>query len=94
MTEFYISYLGVILSSVCTTRLLTSSCSGDGLDSALQEIAKLNGLYEITGTPGEYHATSYWLSILRVPDHAPVLDADVVIGLEDSSDICNTLVKG
>lgn len=77
-----------------TTRLLASSGGGDGLDGTLQEVAKLKGFNEITEEPDEYLTKSYWLPNLRVPDHAPVLDADAVIGLEDLSDISDTLIKG
>lgn len=75
------------------TGLLASGSGGDGLNSTLKEVAKFKGLDEVTKEGGEYHGRSHWLPDLRVPDQAPVLDANAVISLENLADIDDTLIK-
>ena len=70
-----------IFTSRTTTRLLTGSSRGDCLDGALEDIAQFKRLHEI---PISYPIQSE-VGInctrgrsSRVPNHAPVLDADII----------------
>ena len=42
------TYLGVVLTGVGTTGLLAGGSGGDSLDGALEEVAELEGLNEVT----------------------------------------------
>ena len=77
-----------------TTGLLARSSSGDGLDSALEEVAELEGLNEVA-VAGYMRVFEYGDSCdhLRVPDHATVLDTDLIVALEDLADLLDTLVE-
>jgi len=83
----------VILSGMSTTGFLASSSRRNSLDGALQNITKLKGLNEVTESSEDQFFTCVD-SCLRVPNHAPVFDTDIVEALVDLTDLLNTLVKG
>ena len=75
--------LRIVLTCVRTTRLLTgSSSSSDGLNGTLEKVAKFKRLNEIPGIamPKSNQSRELSASYSRVPDHAPVLNADLLVG--------------
>ena len=87
------THIRIIFASMCTTGLLTSSGRGDGLNGALKNIAKLESLDEVTkpkssGTPTEMEG-----SYSRVPDHASVLNPNIIEALVNLANLPNTLIK-
>ena len=64
-----------------TTRLLTSSSRGDWLDGALEDIAQFKRLHKIPISlpiQSELGINSSRGRSSRVPNHAPVLDTDII----------------
>ena len=79
-----------------TKRLLTGSSRGECLDDALEDIAQFKRLQEI---PISYPVQSE-LGIIssrgqssRVPNHAPVLDTDIIKVFINEADLLDTLVE-
>lgn len=68
--------VGVILSSVSSSGLLSSGGGGDGLDGVLHNVSKLKSLDEI-----------------RVPDHASVLDSNLVVLVVDLVHLLDSVVQ-
>jgi hypothetical protein len=80
-----------------TTRLFTGGSRGDCLDGALEDIAQFKRLHEIPtphptqselGTNGSRGRSS------RVPNHAPVLDTDIIKVFIDGTNLLDTFVEG
>ena len=68
--------VGEVLTSVCSSRLLTVGGGFGGLNSASEQVPQLKGLNKV-----------------GVPDHAAVLDTNVVEGSIDLMDLLDTLVE-
>ena len=85
--------LGEVLAGVSTTRLLASGSSRDGLDSALEKVAELEGLHEVTIYASNLDYSSRSTSHVRVPDHAPIFDTDVLEGIENTTQLLDALVQ-
>ena len=70
-----------IFTSMTTTRLLTSSSRGDWLDGALEDIAQFKRLHKIPISlpiQSELGINSSRGQSSQVPNHAPVLDTDII----------------
>ena len=77
-----------------TSRLLASSSGSNGLNGALQDVSQFKSFNEVTGIHYKWEligVLKFW--ILRIPDHAPVLDAYVIEALVDGSHFLNTFVQ-
>ena len=76
-----------------TTRLLTGSRGSNGLDGALEEVTEFERFNKVTSDgllvlillSDRYH--------VRVPNHAPVLDANLGEGVVDFLEVFNSLVQ-
>lgn len=80
-----------------TARLLASRSSCDSLHGILKDVAKLEGLHKITCTDAPSVICDHCNKTVngsRVPDHAPILDANIVEGLVDCAQLLHTLVEG
>ena len=91
--EEWITYLGVVLAGMRTTRLLACCCSSDGLHSALEKVTEFQRLDQIPAWKplAAFHVLR--CSNPRIPNHAPVLNADLVVCLEDLAQLLDTLVE-
>lgn len=77
-----------------TAGLFAGSCGSDGLNSALQDIAELESFNKIpVDSTSRKEARNIRMHI-RIPNHAPVLDTDIVIALVDGSKLLNTFIQG
>lgn len=91
------TYIRVVLTSVGAARLLAVSGGSDGLDGILKEVAKLKSLDEVArcNTLGQQPKERFEKKNrdIRVPDHAPVLNTNLVVSLVDLSDLLDTLIQ-
>ena len=74
------------------TRLLTSSRRNNCLDSALEQITEFEGFNEV---PNECRLVMVSRGIkyhVRVPDHAPILNSNLLEGIVDFLEFLNTLI--
>jgi len=94
--EWRRTHVWEIFTSMGTTRLFTGSSRGDCLDGALEDIAQFKRLHEIPtsypaqselGTNGSRGRSS------RVPNHAPVLDADIIKVFIDGANLLDTFIE-
>ena len=79
-----------------TTRLLAGSRRSDGLNGALQNVTQLKSLNEVTGTHVKCKqglSVNGQKGILRIPDHAPILDPYVIETLVDGSHLFHAFVQ-
>ena len=88
-------YLREVFTGVGTTRLLASSGRNDSLDSVLEKVAKLKSLNQVTTKGWCLRITllDYKAVHIRVPDHAPVLDTDLLEALVDLAELLYTLIE-
>jgi len=87
------TYLREVLAGVSTTGFLTSGSRDDGLYGVLQNIPELQSFNQITeGVSVEVWSTTVIIH-LRVPDHASVLDPNLVKCLVDRAHLLDTLVQ-
>jgi hypothetical protein len=82
--------VGEVLSGVGTSGLLSCGGRNDSLDSVLHNVPELKGLDQIAGCQ---HSSSNLGNNLRVPDHTPVLDSDLVVRLVDIVHLLDTLIQ-
>jgi hypothetical protein len=82
--------VGEVLSGVGTSRLLSCGGRNDSLHSVLHDVPKLEGLDQIARCQ---HSSRKLGRDLRVPDHTPVLDSNLVVRLVDIVHLLDTLIQ-
>lgn len=76
-----------------TTGFLTCRSGIDSLNGVLKNVAEFERLDEVTGYSGQCGAVEEIEHYSRVPDHAPVLDANLVITLEDFAQLLHAFIQ-
>lgn len=82
-----------VLTGVSTTGFLASGSGSDGLNGTLEKVAELKSLHEVTICALAPHCSSRYTSNIRVPDHAPILDTDILEGIVNVTQFLNALVQ-
>ena len=76
-----------------SARLLTSSRRSDSLDGTLEEVTEFKRFNKVTNGGRQRLSPRAIGHYIRVPDHAPVLDANLGEGVIDFLDVLDTLVQ-
>ena len=78
-----------------TTGLLAGSSGSNSLNGALQDVSQFKSLNKVTEIHYKWKGSQLFLKkgFLRIPDHAPILDAYVIKALVDGSHFLNTFVQ-
>lgn len=79
-----------VLSSVGTSRFLSGSGRNDSLDGVLHDVPKLKSLDQIADRQHVLPVT--YDHDLRVPNHTPVLDTDLIVRLVNIVHLLDTLI--
>lgn len=87
--------IGEIFTGVSSTGFLAGSSRLNGLDGTLEDIAQFKGLDEITDFFCVLECVLLYTELrhVRVPDHASILDANIVVTLVDCTHLLDTLVE-
>lgn len=85
--------LWVVLTGVSPAGLFASGSGSDGLDSALENVAELEGLHEVTICASALRCSSSPTSHVRVPDHAPIFDTDILEGIVNVTQLLNAFIQ-
>ena len=76
-----------------TTRLLASSRGSNSLDGTLEEVTEFKRLNQIPNDGRLVSVISCNHSRIRVPNHAPVLDANPREGVVNTLEVLDTLIQ-
>jgi len=80
-----------VLSSVGTSRFLSGGGGNNSLDGVLHNVPKLKSLDQIADRQHLLPMSNE--HDLRVPDHTPVLDTDLIVRLVNIVHLLDTLIQ-
>ena len=88
-----ITYFWEVLTGVRSTSLLPRGSRYNGLNCILHDIAKLQSFDKVTaGTKSQYLPGSL-IEHSRVPDHAPILDSNLIIAIVYTSHFLHSFIQ-